>query len=352
MSIFNDVVNIIENKRQNRIEGKFNCIPNPFPRMRHDWAGLEQKQYILCTASSKVGKSQITDYMFVYHPIEFILNPENNCQFDIEILYFSLEMSKQQKILQAISHFLYKFHGLKIPPKDLRSLENILDEDIINKIKEMEPFFQQFLSKIRYIDNIRNRYGIWREIFATAEKNGQIIYEEKEFDGKPVKVIKEYIPHNPNKIVIPLIDHVGLLNPESGKDLYASIGEFSSNDLVKARNLFGMSPIIIQQQMAAQENLEHKKNDALMPNAAGLADNKNTIRDIDVAFGLFSPARHNINNFKGYDIVKMQDRFRSIEILASREGGGNSLYPLLFYGECSYFEELPTPDKINYNNYI
>jgi hypothetical protein len=348
--LFQQTLQLIERNRERRISGKENCIPNPFPRMASEWAGIEKAKYIGVTASSKVGKSQITDFMFVYHPINYILEGRSN--FDIKVLYFSLEMSKEQKTLQAISHYLYKFYNILIAPKDLRSLNNILDANIFKNIKELEPFFKQYFTKIHYIDNIRNRYGIWREIYNYAEANGKIIKETREFDGKKVEVIKEYIPNNPDEIVIPLVDHASLLNPETGKDLFQAINELSSNDFVKARNLFGYSPVLIQQQMSAQENLEHKKADALMPSLAGLADNKNTQRDWDVGLGLFSPARHGMNTFKGYDITKLGNRFRSMEILANREGDGNTLVPLLFKGECSHFEELPLPDTKEYKEFI
>lgn len=41
-------------RRQRLLDGKFNCIPLPFPRFRRVFPGLEQKKYIVVTASQKV----------------------------------------------------------------------------------------------------------------------------------------------------------------------------------------------------------------------------------------------------------------------------------------------------------
>lgn len=342
MNLFNQAVNQIERARDRKVSGGLNCIPSPFERFSDYYEGIEKGKYTLVTANSKVGKSQISDYMFVYHPIHFIAHNQSN--FDVEILYYSLEMSAQQKTLQAISHFLYRHYDILKAPKELRSLKEALDLGTLSQVKEMEKFFQFYFSKVRYIDNIRNRYGIWLDIFKYAESKGKIVYEQKDYGNGPRNIIKEYIPNNPDLITIIILDHASLLIPEKGKDKQATINEFSSSDCVNARNIFGFNPVLIQQQMNAQENLEHKKAQSLMPNLAGLADCKDTQRDVDLALGLFNPAKHEISNFKGYDITKYGDRFRSLEILAGREGSGNTICPLLFLGECSYFEELPLPN--------
>lgn len=339
--MFKETLQRIEESRERINKGLLNCIPSPFPRYSEYWPGIEKAKYIGITASPKVGKTQITDFMFMYHPINYILEHETN--IDIEILYFSLEMSKQQKALQAMSHFLFTKCGIAISPKDLRSVRNAVDQEVIKQLNTLEPFMDKFFSKITFNDYTRNRYGIWLDIFDYAKRNGEILYTEKEFDGKKQNVISGYKPHNPDKITIIIIDHVSLLTPERGATLHDAIGKLSSEDLIRARNLFGFTPVLVQQQAASQESLENRKADALMPSLAGLADNKLTARDWDVGFGLFNPYRHNMSTFKKYDITQFRDRFRSLEILVNREDGGNELCPLYFRGESSYFEELPTP---------
>lgn len=67
--------------------------------------------------------------------------------------------------------------------------------------------------------------------------------------------------------------------------------------------------------------------------------------------GLFGPARFGIPEYDGYNIAKLEDKFRSLIILKSNFSITNIKLPLYFNGACSFYEELPKADEINYNNY-
>jgi hypothetical protein len=49
---------------------------------------------------------------------------------------------------------------------------------------------------------------------------------------------------------------------------------------------------------------------------------------------------------EGYDITFFKDNIRFLEVIASREGGGNTMCPLYFDGAVNYFNELPPPSDI------
>lgn len=59
--------------------------------------------------------------------------------------------------------------------------------------------------------------------------------------------------------------------------------------------------------------------------------------------GLFSPARHEIQEYYGYDIRRLKNNIRFLEVCINREGDQNGLCPLYFNGAVNYFEELPLP---------
>ena len=38
----------------------------------------------------------------------------------------------------------------------------VLEDTIVQAIEELKPTMQQFLSKVEFIDNVRNPYGIYK----------------------------------------------------------------------------------------------------------------------------------------------------------------------------------------------
>jgi hypothetical protein len=50
------VIDKLEERRKNAMRGGVNCIPFPFERFRSEIPGIEQEQYVIITASTKVGK--------------------------------------------------------------------------------------------------------------------------------------------------------------------------------------------------------------------------------------------------------------------------------------------------------
>lgn len=64
---------------------------------------------------------------------------------------------------------------------------------------------------------------------------------------------------------------------------------------------------------------------------------------VSMLFGLFSPFRHELPEYLGYDITRFKDHFRVLEVLLNREGEANSMVPLWFDGATNSFAELPQP---------
>ena len=90
------------------------------------------------------------------------------------------------------------------------------------------------------------------------------------------------------------------------------------------------------------ENLAQK----LEPSLDGLGDNKTVARDVNIALGLFAPNRYKIKEHNGYDVNKFKDRYRSMNIMKSRDGVANKKLPLFFNGAVDFFKELPKFDDV------
>lgn len=268
-------------------------------------------------------------------------------------------MSKEEKMLSAFSNILYVKEGIRVSPTDLKSTkkDKILSEEILNIIEKYKPYFEKIQEIVEFIDDVRNPTGIYYFMKEYADNNGiqhkkRVEFENNKTGEKYFKDIDDYYePYEPDEYVMCLVDHISLITKEKedGRtlSLHESINKLSSKYMVLLRNKYNYIPVIIQQQAAAQESLENFKSNKLKPSLDGLADCKLTQRDANVILGLFSPFRHEIGAYQGYDIRFFRDKIRFLEIIGGREGGGGTICPLYFDGAVNYFKELPRPDDAN-----
>lgn len=355
-NLYNRTLSFIKNRRKRLLEGKINCIPWGLPRFEEESPGIEQGKYYLITANSKIGKTQITDWLFLYNTIRQVM--DNNLDIKLKIFYFSLEMSQEEKMLSAFANILFVKENIIVSPKDLKSTKSdkILSEKIINIIEKYQPYFDKILEVVEFIDNIKNPTGIYKFMRQYAKDNGtqhtkNITFVNNKTKEKTIKEVDDYYePDNPDEYVMCIIDHISLINTEKkdGKQLtlFQSIVELSSNYLIKLRNKYNYIPIVVQQQAAAQESTENLKYNKLKPSLDGLGDCKLTARDANVILGLFSPFRHEIPEYMGYNVKFFKDNIRFLEIIGGREGGAGTICPLYFNGAVNYFKELPLSSNI------
>lgn len=349
-SLFDRTFSTIVNKRERILQGKVNCIPWNLPRFENQNPGIEQGKYYLNSANQKVGKTQITDWLFLYNPIQQII--DNGLNIRLKVFYFSLEMSKEEKMLACFANILYVKEGLRISPTDLKSTraDNVLSEEVLQIIQKYKPYFDKIEEVVEFIDDVRHGFGMYNLVREYALANGKIHYRDIEIGGKITKVEDYYEPNDPDEYVMIIIDHISLISPEKRNgqqlSLHESISALSSDYLLKLRNRFNYIPVVIQQQSSAQEGIENKKANKLRPTMDGLGDNKLTGRDANVMLGLFSPFRHEMPEYYGYDITKFKDNIRFLEIMGSRDGGAGTICPLYFDGATNYFKELPKSEDL------
>lgn len=318
MSLLKDVIQNIEKRKRRRETGLFNSIPCPFPKLQDYYPGIEKGKYEMITASPKRGKSQLTDYMYVYNPIKFC--NETNSDLDYEVHYLSLEMTKQQKLIQAMCHFMFldSEGKVRVSPEDIRSTKKALESETFELIIKYEKFFEKYLEKVHYYDNYRN----------VDEIAGFVNNLSKTVDPKS------------EKITSIILDHASLIIPRRGQSLKQAIDETSASTFVKARNLFRLNPVLVQQQANEKESFEARKMNDLLPSFHGLADSKDTQRDIDIAFGIFSPEMAKLLMYNRIDVNKYKNNLRILNILGGRESTGQQELALYFDGAVSFFKEL------------
>lgn len=370
MSIYKSVKAQIKKNKQIRLDGGYTCIPFVLlPKLGQVVPGIEQEKYYLVTANSKVGKTKLADFLFVYNPYEFVTTKKTDIK--IKVLYFSLEVSKEEKLSQYYSYRLYKDHNIIISPEKLKSrFENyILEDEIETLLDAYDEEMERFESMVQIIDNVKNPFGIYKHVrdYAYAhgehyDKNGNIILKEHLLSNNPEVRdpanlrIAEYRPYDPDEYVIIVVDHLSLLHTEKGQDLWTTIFNFSSKYCLAMRDRWRYIPVVIQQQAADQEKQQFTfKGDSIVaklrPSPDGLADCKLTQRDVNVMFGLFAPHRYKIENYEGYDIDRLADNYREFNVMLNRNGSGFINLDLYFNGAANYFKELLPADKMEEKHY-
>lgn len=370
MSVFKAVKHQIKKNKQVRLDGGHTCIPFVLiPSLGEILPGVEQEKYYIVTANSKVGKTKLGDFLFVYNPYEFVSTIQSDIK--VKVFYFSLEVSKEEKMAQYYSYRLFKDHGIIISPEKLKSrFQNyILEDEIEALVDSYDEEMEKFESVVTFIDNIKNPYGIYKYVRDYAythgrhiDKNGVTIPLEslnsniQEVRDKANLSIVDYIPDDPNEYVIVVVDHLSLLHTERGQDLWTTMFNFSSKYCLAMRDRWRYIPVAIQQQAADQEKQQFTfKGDSvvakLRPSPDGLADCKLTQRDCNVMLGLFAPHRYKIENYEGYDIDKLGDSYRELCVMLNRSGSGFINLDLYFNGASNFFKELPPADKMEEKTY-
>ena len=320
-ALSNALKKILDNKHR-ADKGLSNTLNWNFPSLEKYLPGIEREKFYCITANTSVGKSKLAKFMFIFSPFEQWRKHRNE---KINILYYSLEESKTYFILNAISYYLFLIHGVKKSSKELLSLTSPIDDKVISMIENIKPIIEELLSVVNVVDNLRRP----SEIFDHAMKN--IIEDENAYN-------------------IIIVDHLSLLDTDRDTPTVRdAMIKFTSKYALHLRDKKQCSICVVQQQMAEQESLDHFTEKKLEPSLNGLGDAKVCGRDYNVVLGLFAPARHSIPKYRGYDILKLGDTYRSLIILKDREGEANIFDHLYFDGRVNYFTELPKADKLNYS---
>lgn len=355
MSLYSDSIAKLQSNKERRLRGDVVAIPWSLPRLSSVLPGIEQSKYYLVSAMPKAGKTALADYLFVYEPINWVIENKGNTDITLKIFYFSLEVNKFSKIYSAISYKLLKDYDIGISPQKLKStFEDYVLDDKIEQIITSTNFikwFNAYESIVTLYDDVRTGYGIFNVVRNYAESHGRYSYKTISWqnpDGtySTKKIRDKYIPDNPQEYVIIIVDHFSLLKPTGKNDLRGEILKFSSEYCLEMRDKWGYIPVGVQQQAADSSKAIYDYHGEIIvnkirPDKEGLADMKYTSRDVDVMLSLFYPYDYDILEYRGIDLKKLGRYHRELIISLNREGLSNVAIHMLFLGFASYFEEMP-----------
>lgn len=354
MSLKSRVLGNLKRRKEKLLNGGINSIPSPFIRFSDDFIGVEQGKYYVVTSTTKGAKTQFASFVFVFQTILYAYHhPE---QLRIKIFYYPLEETPDDIMTRFMSFLLYNLSGgkIRIAPIDLLSTKNDrpVDDSILELLNTGEyaqiiDFFEEHI----IFSASTNPTGVFVECKEYAEGHGKVYTKKQkikdEFTGetREIDAFDHYEQDDPDEYRIIFFDHVSLTSTEKGViTLKQGIDKLSEN-LVKLRNRYRYTPVVIQQQAFAGESLDAFKENKLRPTIANLADSKYPSRDANVVLGLFSPFKYELPEYQHYDITKLKDNVRFLEVLVNRGGSPGGLVALYFDGAVNYFNELPRPEE-------
>lgn len=327
--------------------------------MTNDFPGIEQEEYIIVTGAQKTAKSQFTSWMFIYTPILYAYhNPD---KVRVRIFYAPLEESKEKVIMRFMRYLMFIKSGrtLRVSHHELNSTieGRPVDEKILELLEseEYQKILNFFEEHITFID-ATNPTGIYKTLVKYADEHGKREYNDittiDEFgEKKTIKTFKSYTPNDIDEYVIVVTDHLGLLQEESGMDKRNTIRKWSTY-CMELRDRYRYVIVNVQQQSTETLDKEAFKLNRIRPTPSGLADCKDTRYDCNVMIGLTNPFAMDVKNYLGYDITKLRDHQRFIEIMLSRDGTANSVKAMYFDGAVSFFTELKNPTAEDFDTFM
>lgn len=351
MSLINRVKTKIKERRDKLLNGGINSIPSPFKRFSEDFTGIEQGTFTTLTSFTKGGKTQLFSYIYIYEALLYAYNNRDKIKYTV--LYFPLEESVERITERFISFLLNKLYNIRISPKDLRSTKNSkpLPQNILDLIesKEISDILEFYEDRVKFFTEA-NPTGIYKVCKQYAEDNGHTYYKKGKYKDEfgvvhETDVFDRFEWNNPDEYVVPIIDTINLIDTERGMTVKQSMDKMSEYAAKYLRNRYNMSPLFVQQQAFESENNEAFKLGRIRPSVAGLGDSKYSSRDSNLVLGLFSPARFGLSEYLGYNITKLKDHIRFLEICVNRDGQMGGIVALFFDGATCTFWELPLPNN-------
>lgn len=311
-------------------------LPMGFDRLGHHTHNLQPATYYLIAGATGSGKTAMVDTAFMSNPYNHILtNP--NCIYDLEIIYFSLEIEPTQKIAKLMANKLKQDYDIQTEVSEIYSKgSRKIPAIVAEKIKDIAPYFNDMNKKVFYKSAGSPDY-VYKEVMEYADTRGEIIYEP----GSNKKIITGFIPINPMLITLIIIDHIGLIKPNKSDATLKNAIDRLSKTLVHFRNVFKFSPVVVSQFNRSIEAHDRMK-DGNEPKLSDLKDSGGPSEDANLVMGLYYPYRYGLQSHQGYDMMIMTNKYRSLHILKNRDGEDGLTIGLLFDGRNGYFEEMPT----------
>ena len=336
MTITESLLQEIDLGREGRAQG----YTMGLPKLESIVDGVTRRTMTVLASGTGQGKSSFILYAYVYRPLMEHLDDDN-----FFVSYFSLEMPATIIFGKLLSTYIFEKYHKQLTIKELLSRKRNyrLSDENYHIVQDGLEWLKKVEKKIHIYDKSLNADKLYAILMQKLEQFGD--FEETENR-------KIYKPHNPDLLYEVVLDHVGLLKPSNGRNKKGEI-DTTIAYLITLRNMCGLSPTIIQQINREQSNIERFKAGRTGIQLSDLKETSDTTDAAEVVIALYGPNRDKLNTYRGYDIKKLGDHIRMIQILKSRFGESDIEIAVNFHGGINLWKELPLPSDIyDYDKYV
>lgn len=336
------------------IDGKYSGLENGFNRLNEIIFGVQRRCYTLLGGQSGTYKTTLVDYI-LFNALE----DAKKKGIKLNVFYYSFEIDKITKQCNWLSQLIFKKYNVIVPPERIKGLGgNKLTLEEVHYIYESIDYVDKMFEEINFRFQVTNPTGIYNELWAFGESQGDITkepYSYKDAEGKvhTGQRINGYKPHDPNAYTLVIMDHMALMKKERGFQTKELIDKYSEY-CIELKNMFGFSFINIQQFNQGLSSVDRAKFKGidLSPQQSDFKDSTNPYQDADVVLGTMCPYKLDMNTCLGYDIKKLRDKMIMLKVIKNRLSRDNVAIGLHANPSAGAFAELPTANSINYDDYV
>ena len=220
---------------------------------------------------------------YIYRPIMDNLNNPDH----FHIFYISLEMKAEVLLAKLLSTYIFETYNKEISYKEMlsKTRNTILSDEDYELIKKSIPWMEKVMSMLTIWDKSLNSASFFKLMKDLADKNGKF-YEEQNR--------KFYTPDNPDKVVLVVIDHLALSQPQTGNSLKNEMDAISKV-AVQFRNRCNFSFLMIMQANREAANVERRKLELVEPQRQDVKDSSCMEADSDIMIAEFLFAYQHLN---------------------------------------------------------
>lgn len=316
-------------------DGRKGCnvgIPSGFPKLDKYIYGIQRKFLTTIIADSGSGKSSLALFMYVYMPLKYALShPET----PVDILYLSFEMEKSVLLAKLLSLYIADRYQKDLSYAEILSLGDIISEENLSIVYEAKEWLYRVDEKLTIYDKPLNALGVFNIIRTWTEYFGH--YEETEKDGEV------YIKNNTSQYLICVMDHCKLLI-NSGSGTKYEIDQCAKYFVI-LRNQCGLTLCAVQQANRQFKSMDRRNSEHSYLELQDAQDTADMTQASEIVIGIYHPFREKRAKCEGFNISKLGDSFRLIQLLKGRFGQSDIVEGCVFHGKMGYFKELDPPQE-------